>query len=190
MLENIIERIKTKELIKTAIICLISSLFLSIAAQISIPLPGGVPMTLQTFSIALIGFTLTKSKGIKTILTYLFLGIIGLPVFASGNFGFATLFGLTGGFLLGFIPFVLLCNKTKSTQKIPHKILLCAVALASLHILGILQYTILSGKGIINSFILVSLPFLIKDSLSILLALLISEKITFLKNKNNKAASI
>ena len=75
-------------------------------------------------------------------------------------------------------------------KKIPHKILLCAVALISLHILGILQYTILSKKGIFNSFIFVSLPFLAKDSLSILLALLISEKITFLKNKNNKAASI
>ena len=99
MLDNIIEKIKTKEQIKNVIIYLVSALLLSVTAQISIPLPGGVPMTLQTFSIALIGFTLAENKGIKTILTYLFLGIIGLPVFSSGGAGFAAVFGLTGGFL-------------------------------------------------------------------------------------------
>ena len=182
MLDSIIEKIKTKEQIKNIIIYLMSALFLSIAAQISIPFPGGVPMTLQTFSIALIGFALTGNKGIKVILTYLFLGIIGLPVFASGKFGLITVFGLTGGFLLGFIPFVYFCAKAKNIEKKINKILLCAIALASLHILGILQYSILSGRGIIDSFVLVSLPFLLKDSLSILLALLISEKLTGLKH--------
>ena len=84
MLDSIIEKIKTKEQIKNIIIYLVSALFLSIAAQISIPFPGEVPMTLQTFSIALIGFTLTKNNGIKSIITYLLLGVIGLPVFAGG----------------------------------------------------------------------------------------------------------
>ena len=185
MLDSIIEKIKTKEQIKNIIIYLVSALFLSVTAQISIPLPGGVPMTLQTFSIALMGFTLTENKSIKTILIYLFLGIIGIPVFASGNFGFIAVFGLTGGFLLGFIPFVLFCAKAKNAEKKTNKILLCAIALASLHILGILQYSILSGRGIIDSFVLVSLPFLLKDSLSILLALLISERLANLKYKNS-----
>ncbi len=185
MLDSIIEKIKTKEQIKNVIIYLVSALFLSVAAQISIPFPGGVPMTLQTFSIALIGFTLTENKSIKAIFIYLFLGIIGLPVFASGKSGFIAVFGLTGGFLFGFIPFVLFCAKVKNTEKRINKILLCTIALASLHILGILQYSILSGIGLINSFALVSLPFLLKDSLSILLALLISERLTNLKQKNN-----
>ena len=66
MLENIIEKIKTKEQVKTALTCIIAAFILAIAAQISIPLPGGVPLTLQTFSVALIGFTLTQNKGIKT----------------------------------------------------------------------------------------------------------------------------
>lgn len=178
MFENIIKLTRNYKVIGVnAIICLVSAFILAIAAQISIPLPGGVPMTLQTFSIALIGFTLTENKGIKAILTYLFLGVIGIPVFASGNFGFATLFGLTGGFLFGFIPLVLFCSKAKSTEKTLNKIALSIVALASLHILGILQYSILTGVGIVNAFMLVSLPFLLKDSLSVLLALLMSEKV-------------
>ncbi len=178
MLENIIKVTKNyKTIVINAITYLVSALFLAIAAQISIPLPGGVPLTLQTFSIALIGCVLTKNKGIKSILTYLFLGLVGLPVFASGKCGFATIFGLTGGFLIGFIPLVYFCNKAKSANNIYSKIILIAIALASLHILGILQYSFLTGVGIANSFMLVSLPFLIKDSLSIILALLISEKL-------------
>ena len=177
MLENIIEKIKTKEQVKTALTCIIAAFILAIAAQISIPLPGGVPLTLQTFSVALIGFTLTQNKGIKTILTYLLLGVIGIPVFASGKCGIVTLFGLTGGFLLGFIPLVYFCSKAKKAKTTSKKIILSAIALATCHILGIIQYSILTTNNIINSFTLVSLPFLLKDSLSILLALMISEKI-------------
>ena len=177
MLENVLEKVNLKEFVKEAILCLIMAGILAITAQISIPLPGGVPMTLQTFSIALIGFMLTRGKAVKTILTYLFLGVIGVPVFASGNFGFATLFGLTGGFLIGFIALVIFCNKAKNVEKVSSKILLSVVALASLHLLGILQYSIITGMGITNAFMLVSLPFLFKDSLSILLALLVSEKL-------------
>ena len=86
---------------------IIAAFVLAIAAQISIPLPNGVPLTLQTFTVAMIGFCLSTNKGLKTILTYLLLGVIGIPVFASGKAGFGTLFGLTGGFILGFILLVL-----------------------------------------------------------------------------------
>ena len=58
-------------------------------AQISIPLPGGVPITLQTLAVMLAA--------------YLFLGLVGVPVFS--NFGStANLFSPTGGFLVGFLP--------------------------------------------------------------------------------------
>lgn len=182
MLENIIKsKNNYNVIVRNITICLISVVFLAITAQISIPLPGGVPLTLQTFSIALIGFSLAENKGIKTILTYLFLGTMGFPVFASGNFGFATLFGLTGGFLLGFIPLVVFCSKAKKAKTVQGKIALSAIALATLHILGILQYGILTGKNFNVVFMLVSLPFLVKDSLSIILAFIISDRIDFIR---------
>ena len=111
MLENIIKWTKNyKDISMDVIVCLVSAFFLAIAAQISIPLPGGVPMTLQTFSVALIGFTLTRNKGVKAILIYLFLGVIGIPVFASAKFGLMTLFGVTGGFLTK------LCKKSPTSK--------------------------------------------------------------------------
>lgn len=184
MLENIIKTTSNyKLLVKNTIICLLSTVLLAIASQISIPLPGGVPMTLQTFSVALIGFCLSRKLGIGTILTYLAFGMIGVPVFAGGGFGISVIFGITGGFLIGFILLVWFCNKAKNSKNIVNAILLSEIGLILCHLFGVLQYSILTGVNLIQAFLLVSVPFLLKDSLSILLALIISDKIDIRKNK-------
>jgi biotin transport system substrate-specific component len=74
------------------------------SAQIAIPIKP-VPITLQTMAVLLSGAFLGAKKGAYSQLLYLFLGIIGLPVFApipDGALGFARLFGPTGGYLLAF----------------------------------------------------------------------------------------
>ena len=136
-------------------------------------------MTLQTFTVALVGFSLSYKKGIKAIISYLFLGIIGVPVFAQGKSGIATLFGLTGGFLFGFIFFVFCCSKAKDAKHLITKLALSAIGLLLCHLFGVLQYSILTGINPIQASMLVSVPFLLKDSLSVLLAFMISEKFKF-----------
>lgn len=156
---------------------IISSFVIALSSQISIPLPNGVPMTLQTFSVALIGFVLYKdNKGLKSIITYLFLGLIGIPVFAQGKCGLASLIGLTGGFLFGFIFLAYFCQKAKSCKTNWLKIVLALVGILSLHVFGVLQYSILTHMSFVSAAMLVSIPFLLKDTLSVLLALLISSK--------------
>lgn len=76
----------------------------AVSAQISIPVKP-VPFTLQTLMVGLTGAFLGAKKGAYSQLLYLFLGSIGLPVFApvaDGYFGVASLFGPTGGYLLAF----------------------------------------------------------------------------------------
>ncbi|HKB86301.1 MAG TPA: biotin transporter BioY [Ignavibacteriaceae bacterium] len=80
------------------------TLLTAVAAQISIPVKP-VPFTLQTLMVGLSGAFLGAKKGAYTQLLYLSLGVIGLPVFAptaDGFYGFASLFGPTGGYLLAF----------------------------------------------------------------------------------------
>lgn len=157
---------------------LATSFVVAVSSQISIPLPNGVPMTLQTFSVALVGFCLYKNnKGLKSIITYLFLGLLGMPVFAQGKGGFASLIGLTGGFLIGFIFLVYFCQKARSCNSAWTKVLFSLVGLLLLHVFGVLQYSILTGMGFVNSALLVSVPFLLKDCLSVLLALLVSSQL-------------
>ena len=65
---------------------------LSLLAQISVPIGIGVPFTLQTFGVYLI-----------CVLIYILLGAIGLPVFANFSGGLGVIFGVTGGYIFGFL---------------------------------------------------------------------------------------
>jgi len=80
------------------------SILTAISAQISIPIKP-VPFTLQTMIVLLAGAFLGSKNGAYSQVLYIFLGAIGLPVFAQtadGTMGFARLIGPTGGYLLAF----------------------------------------------------------------------------------------
>jgi len=72
-------------------------------AYISFPLSfSPVPIVLQNFFVLLSGLLLGAWYAALSVLLYLFLGSIGLPVFAGGAGGIAHLLGPTGGYLIGF----------------------------------------------------------------------------------------
>ena len=76
----------------------------AISAQIAIP-SKPVPFTLQTLLVLLSGAFLGSRNGAYSQFLYLFMGIIGLPVFAQipdASLGFARIIGPTGGYLLAF----------------------------------------------------------------------------------------
>ena len=96
------------------------SILTAISAQISIPIKP-VPFTLQTMIVLLAGAFLGAKNGAYSQLIYIFLGAIGLPVFAQtadGTMGLARLIGPTGGYLLAFpIAAYLVGYLTEKNQK-------------------------------------------------------------------------
>lgn len=69
-------------------------------AQISIPLPWTpVPVTGQTFGVALVSLLWGRTRAVSTVTSYLILGFAGLPIFAMGKSGFVL--GPTSGYLFG-----------------------------------------------------------------------------------------
>lgn len=81
------------------------SALIALLAQVRIPLPfSPVPITGQTFAVLLVGAALGGRRAAVSTLLYLGEGALGLPVFAGGGFGLATLVGPTGGYLIGFVP--------------------------------------------------------------------------------------
>jgi biotin transport system substrate-specific component len=82
--------------------------FISLLAQIAIPVPGSpVPVTGQTLAVLLIGTTYGARLGFITFATYLLAGIAGAPIFApsatAANHGLDRLVGATGGYLVGML---------------------------------------------------------------------------------------
>jgi len=80
-----------------------ASIVTAIAARVAVPLPWTpVPITGQTFAVLLTGAVLGARRAFLAQLLYLLEGAVGLPVFAGGALGWATLLGPTGGYLLAF----------------------------------------------------------------------------------------
>lgn len=75
---------------------------IAVMAQISIPMPMGVPMTMQTFAITLAAVVLGSKLSTISSLIYIIMGAVGLPVLANFSGGFDKFVGPTGGFLLSF----------------------------------------------------------------------------------------
>lgn len=142
---------------------------LAVLSQLAVPLPSGVPITLQTFAVALCGFTLGPKLGTLAVAVYLLLGAVGIPVFAGFMGGAAVFIGVTGGFMWGFLPMAALCGT--------RRILLGALGLVICHALGVAQFSLVAQTPIGQSFVLVSLPFLIKDGLSVFAATLVAKAI-------------
>lgn len=142
---------------------------LAICSQIAIPLPAGVPVTLQTFAIALAGYSLGAKNGTLSVLTWGILGVCGIPVFANFVGGPAALFGKTGGFIYGFLLLALFCGLAVG-KPLAARIALSAGGLLLCHLCGVLHFAALTGTDPVKSALLVSIPFLIKDLLSLAVA--------------------
>lgn len=83
---------------------LVGSLFLSLMAQVAVPLPfTPVPVSLQTFAVALLAITLGSKKAPIAVMLYLVQATMGFPVLALGAVNPLWMVGPKAGYLLGFV---------------------------------------------------------------------------------------
>ena len=75
---------------------------LCVSSYITIPI-GPVPVTLQVLFVLLAGAVLGAELGAFSVLLWIMIGVVGMPVFAGGKAGPLVLLGPTGGYLLGFV---------------------------------------------------------------------------------------
>ena len=73
-----------------------------ILGPLSLPI-GIVPISLTNLVIYFAVYVLGQKRATLSYIVYLFIGLIGLPVFSGFSGGFTKLFGPTGGYLIGFI---------------------------------------------------------------------------------------
>lgn len=86
-----------------ALVASFAALISALAYLGAIPVGGaGVPITLQTFGVMLTGCLLGPVRGFLSVLLYLALGAVGLPVFAEHTSGLGTFSQPSAGYLLSF----------------------------------------------------------------------------------------
>ena len=88
--------------VRNMALCGLFAALLAVCAWLAVPVGDGV-ITLQTFGVFLTLGVLGGKRGSISILVYLLLGAVGLPVFAGFRGGFGALLDTNGGYLLGFL---------------------------------------------------------------------------------------
>ncbi len=162
-------RHKTADMTKTALCTAV----LCASAYLVIPLPfTPVMLTMQTVVVNLTGLILKPRHAAYTIIIYLIMGLIGLPVFSAGTAGPGKLFGPTGGFYFGFLiaAIVISLLKGKNNAFSRYVLVTVAVGLPIQHLCAVLFMCFHNGFNLQAAFVSVSLPFIGGDIIKCILA--------------------
>ena len=140
-----------------AIICIMAPFSLSV---------GVIPISLGTFAIYLAGGFLGGKKGMAAVGVYIFLGAVGLPVFTGFSGGFAKLLGVTGGYIIGYIPLVLITGifAEKNKALMPLGMVLGTLAC---YVFGTAWFVISTGSELVPALMTCVVPFLIGDAIKV-----------------------
>ena len=146
----------------TALMCVLSPL--------SIPLVGGVPISLATLVVMIMGFFLGRKDGTICVAIYIFIGLIGIPVFSGFKAGVEVLFGITGGYIFGYLPLAYLSglfNELSINMDTKKKILFQASGMllgtVVLYAIGTAWFIYYTGYSIEASLAACVLPFIPGD---------------------------
>ncbi len=151
---------------------------ISVGAFIAIPI-GPVPIVLQNMFVLLAGLILGPARGLACVAVYLLVGLAGLPVFAGGTSGIGKLFGPTGGYLLGYLPAVLVTGVISRTlgEKPSSDILAMIAGSVIVYAAGVpwlkIAFSLSWGKAVAAGMV----PFLLGDILKIAAGVVIAGKI-------------
>ncbi|MCM1495601.1 MAG: biotin transporter BioY [Bacteroides sp.] len=160
------QRITTKNIVMIGLFAAI----IAVLAQISIPTPWGIPITLQTLAVALTGYCLGKAKGTLATVIYIIIGLAGVPVYAGFGAGPAKLLGVTGGYIYGFLFLAFACGLEDILKKKWLSIVSGILGLLLCHVCGSIQFAFVSGRTFAEAFLYASLPYLLKDVISVAVA--------------------
>ena len=158
----------------------LGSWLIALGAQISIPFYP-VPMTLQSFAVALVSLLVPFQVTISSIIFYISYAAMGIPVLAGGGSGIDRLLGPTGGYIIGFLlmgSIISLLTKNYPTNSSLKRLLFVITGGSALFILGVAHLSHIFGWDVAIRTGL--LPFVLSEVVKYALAARLS---TFIQNE-------
>ena len=153
-------------------LCAFFAALTAVCAWIGIPL-GDTVFTLQTFAVFLTLGLLGGKWGTVSILCYLLLGTVGMPVFSGFRGGGGMLLGPTGGYLWGFL-LTGLCYWALEKWS---RLLAMIVGLIVCYACGTAWYMVYTGGALGAVLAQTVVPYLIPDAVKLILALRLTKRI-------------
>lgn len=151
---------------------------IAVCSLISIPV-GTVPVTLQTFAVCLAAAMLGFRRGTLSVLVYILLGAVGLPVFSGMKGGAGVLAGPTGGYIIGFI--LTAVTVGIAADRWGRRVFPLAVSMVIgvllCYAVGTAWFVTVTGTDFVGALSLCVVPFLLPDALKIALAVLLANRL-------------
>jgi biotin transport system substrate-specific component len=156
-----------------AMMVVTGAVLVALAAQVVIKLPfTPVPITGQTFAVALVGAALGSRRGLAALALYLLIGL-ALPVYAGGAHGWSVIVGSSGGYLLGFVLAAAVIGNL-AERGWDRKVATCAGAMvignAVIYLIGVPWLALALHSGLVKALQLGLYPFVIGDLIKVGLA--------------------
>lgn len=159
--------------VRKMVLCSLFASLMAVCAWISVPVPP-IAVTLQTFGVLMALGVLGGKWGTVSILLYLAMGMVGLPVFAGFRGGVSAMLDATGGFLWGFLAGGLVYRLTEKLGKIP-AFVLCQL---TCYLCGCLWFSYWAGGiGFGTAMLTCVVPWLIPDGAKLWLAWDLSRRV-------------
>ena len=178
-----------KSRINDIVLISLSIILITISAWIEIPFI--VPFTLQTLAIFIITGLFKFRISFLSVVIYIVMGIIGIPVFSGFQGGIGVLMKYTGWFLLGFILIPIIYNIINKLiiKKNISLIISFIISLIIIYLIGSIWfyfvYTNMNDNvNFIDCIVISVLPFIIPDLFKLFISLILINKLSnIIKNE-------
>ena len=170
------QKIRTKQMVLIALMTAVTC----VLGPLSIPLPfSPVPISLTNFAIFLAIFVLGMKSGTISLILYLLLGAIGVPVFSSFRGGLQVLAGPTGGYLIGFIFLALIMGFALDhfDRKLVPTIIGMIIGMAVCYAFGTVWLAKLLSLSFKEGLMMGVIPYLAGDAAKIIIAAIVGPKL-------------
>lgn len=172
------KKMNTASHLKTTVYTSLFVALIAIGAFLFIPI-GPVPIVLQNMFVLLAALILGPVRGLACIGIYLLIGLAGLPVFSKGGSGIGHLFGPTGGYLLGYLPAVLVTASISKAlgKKLPGDIIAMIAGDLVVFAVGVPWLTMATAMTFHKALAVGMYPFIPGDAVKIIAAAFIARSI-------------
>lgn len=157
--------------VKDMVLCALLAAMTGVLSQIGIPI-GEIPINLALFSVYLAGGLLGSYKGAVSMVVYVMMGAVGLPVFSNFRGGLSVLAGPTGGYILGYLFAALVVGMVSTYWGDAFWKMAIGMTggLALCYLFGTIWFVLLTGKGLAAALSACVIPFLPGDAVKIISA--------------------
>lgn len=157
-----------QERIRAMCVTAVFAALICIAAPFSVNIGSLVPISLATLAVYIVSGLLDAKKAVAAVAVYILLGAVGLPVFSGFSGGIQKLLGVTGGYIIGYLPMALIVSlmtcKMKKKYIYPVSMIL---ATAVLYLIGTVWFIVQTESAVPAALMSCVVPFIPGDLVKI-----------------------